>query len=167
MGGPGCALASTLISWMWCCPDWRSCCAVRRTGPLEIFTRWEWPRWDRIQPLLRLGVPMGLTYLIEITSFTLMSIFITHGHGYAAGHQIIANLSAVAYMMPLSLSIATSTLVRSRSAHAIWPPRGVSAGAASAWAPDSPTDRHAALAAARAAAACLCQGSGRVAKHCR
>jgi MATE family multidrug resistance protein len=77
MGGPGCALASTLISWMWCCPDWRSCCAVRRTGPLEIFTRWEWPRWDRIQPLLRLGLPMGLTYLIEITSFTLMSIFIT------------------------------------------------------------------------------------------
>lgn len=112
MGGPGCALASTLISWAWCIAGlW-----ILRTGaayrPLAIFAGWEWPRWDRIRPLLRLGVPMGLTYLIEITSFTLMSIFITRlGTETLAGHQIIANLSAVAYMMPLSLSIATSTLV--------------------------------------------------------
>jgi MATE family multidrug resistance protein len=55
---------------------------------------------------------MGLTYLIEITSFTLMSIFITRmGTVTLAGHQIIANLGAVAYMLPLSLAIATSTLV--------------------------------------------------------
>ncbi|AZG14096.1 MATE family efflux transporter [Cupriavidus pauculus] len=112
MGGPGCALASTLITWVWCL----SGLAILRFGgayrPLSIFTHWEWPRWDRIEPLLRLGVPMGLTYLIEITSFTLMSIFITRmGTETLAGHQIIANLSAVAYMMPLSLSIATSTLV--------------------------------------------------------
>jgi len=112
MGGPGCALASTLITWTWCL----SGLAILRLGaayqPLAIFARWEWPRWDRIRPLLRLGVPMGLTYLIEITSFTLMSIFITRlGTETLAGHQIIANLSAVAYMMPLSLSIATSTLV--------------------------------------------------------
>ncbi len=112
MGGPGCALASTLISWIW----FLSGLAILLRGTayrsLEIFTRWEWPRWDRIQPLLRLGLPMGLTYLIEITSFTLMSIFITRmGTDTLAGHQIIANLSAVAYMMPLSLSIATSTLV--------------------------------------------------------
>lgn len=112
MGGPGCALASTIISWTWCA----SGLAILRLGsayrPLGIFARWEWPRWQRIWPLLRLGVPMGLTYLIEITSFTLMSIFITRlGTDTLAGHQIIANLSAVAYMMPLSLSIATSTLV--------------------------------------------------------
>lgn len=112
MGGPGCALASTLISWVWCL----SGLSILRLGgayqPLGIFARWEWPRWERIRPLLRLGVPMGLTYLIEITSFTLMSIFITRlGTETLAGHQIIANLSAVAYMMPLSLSIATSTLV--------------------------------------------------------
>ena len=112
MGGPGCALASTLISWTWCIAG----LLILRHGaayrPLAIFSRWEWPRRERIVPLLRLGVPMGLTYLIEITSFTLMSIFITRlGTETLAGHQIIANLSAVAYMMPLSLSIATSTLV--------------------------------------------------------
>lgn len=55
---------------------------------------------------------MGLTYLIEITSFTLMAIFIARmGTVVLAGHQIAANVGAVAYMVPLSLSIATSTLV--------------------------------------------------------
>ncbi len=77
MGGPGCALASTLISWTWCIAG----LLILRTGaayrPLALFAGWEWPNWSKIRPLLRLGVPMGLTYLIEITSFTLMSIFIT------------------------------------------------------------------------------------------
>lgn len=112
MGGPGCALASTLVSWGWCLAG----IAILQRGtayrPLALFARWDWPDAGRIGGLLRLGVPMGLTYLIEITSFTLMSIFITRmGTVTLAGHQIIANLGAVAYMLPLSLAIATSTLV--------------------------------------------------------
>lgn len=112
MGGPGCALASTLISWMWCL----SGTLILRHGgayrPLGIFAAWSWPMRSHLWALLRLGVPMGLTYLIEITSFTLMSVFITRlGTVALAGHQIIANLGAVAYMLPLSLGIATSTLV--------------------------------------------------------
>lgn len=77
MGGPGCALASTLISWMWCL----SGVLILRHGsayrPLAIFAAWSWPMRSHLWALLRLGVPMGLTYLIEITSFTLMSVFIT------------------------------------------------------------------------------------------
>ncbi|MGY8524132.1 MATE family efflux transporter [Paracidovorax citrulli] len=112
MGGPGCALASAIISWMWCL----SGAAILGTGrayrPLGIFAAWSWPMRQRLLALIRLGVPMGLTYLIEITSFTLMSVFITRmGTITLAGHQVIANLSAVAYMLPLSLGIATSTLV--------------------------------------------------------
>lgn len=112
MGGPGCGLASTLISWAWCIAG----LLILRYGsayhPLRIFNTWSWPAAAPLRALLRLGVPMGLTYLIEITSFTLMSIFITRlGTVTLAGHQIIANLGAVAYMLPLSLGIATSTLV--------------------------------------------------------
>lgn len=112
MGGPGCSLASTLITWAWCLAALGILYADATYRPIEIFRHWSWPSAHHIRALLRLGIPMGLTYLIEITSFTLMSIFITRmGTVMLAGHQIIANLSAVAYMVPLSLAIATSTLV--------------------------------------------------------
>lgn len=112
MGGPGCAMASTLISWGWCVIGIAILYRGTPYRALQIFTRWSPPRRTSLVALLRLGLPMGMTYLIEITSFTLMAIFITRlGTLPLAGHQIAANMGAVVYMLPLSLSIATSVLV--------------------------------------------------------
>jgi MATE family multidrug resistance protein len=63
-------------------------------------------------PALQLGVPAGLAIMVEVTSFTLMALFIARqGTTAAAAHQIAANMAAVLYMVPLSLAIATSTRV--------------------------------------------------------
>lgn len=73
---------------------------------------WHWPSQ---RALLRLGVPMGLAILIEVTGFAFMAIFIARlGETPVAGHQIAANLVALLFMMPLGLSNATSTLVAQR-----------------------------------------------------
>jgi multidrug resistance protein, MATE family len=70
------------------------------------------PRRDSLMALLRLGVPMGLTILIEVTGFAFMAIFIARlGATPVAGHQIAVNLVSLMFMMPLALSNATSTLV--------------------------------------------------------
>ncbi len=62
--------------------------------------------------LLRLGVPMGLSTVIEVSGFTLMAVFIARvGATQVAGHQIAANLMAMLFMIPLALSHAASTLV--------------------------------------------------------
>jgi len=111
MGGPGCALASMIISWLWFVAAAAILMRNPAYKPFAIFTHYSPPNRARLWALVRLGVPMGVTYLIEITSFTLMAIFIARlGTVVLAGHQIAANLGAVAYMVPLSLSIATSTL---------------------------------------------------------
>ena len=111
MGGPGCALASMIISWLWFVAAAAILTCNPAYKPFAIFTHYSPPNRARLWALVRLGVPMGFTYLIEITSFTLMAIFIARmGTVVLAGHQIAANLGAVAYMVPLSLSIATSTL---------------------------------------------------------
>ena len=111
MGGPGCALASMIISWLWFVAAAAILMRNPAYKPLAIFSHYSPPNRARLWALVRLGVPMGFTYLIEITSFTLMAIFIARlGTVVLAGHQIAANLGAVAYMVPLSLSIATSTL---------------------------------------------------------
>mgnify|MGYP001550567394 CR=1 FL=1 len=81
-------------------------------APYRIWQRLERPDWKRIAEFARLGIPGGLAILVEITSFTLMALFIARqGTTAAASHQIAANLAAVLYMMPLSIAIATSARV--------------------------------------------------------
>jgi MATE family multidrug resistance protein len=70
------------------------------------------PHRASLLALLRLGVPMGLTILIEVTGFAFMAIFIARlGATPVAGHQIAVNLVSLMFMMPLALSNATTTLV--------------------------------------------------------
>ncbi|CAN7346526.1 MATE family efflux transporter [Acidovorax sp. LjRoot194] len=77
--------------------------------PLQLWRRIEPPHWPTIASFARLGVPAGLAVMVEVTSFTLMALFIARqGTIASAAHQIASNLAAVLYMVPLSLSIATS-----------------------------------------------------------
>ncbi|NMM84829.1 MATE family efflux transporter [Rhodococcus sp. SRB_17] len=81
-------------------------------GPLCIWQRMERPDWRQIGALARLGIPAGLAVTVEVTSFTLMALFIARqGMLASASHQIAANLAAVLYMVPLSLAIAASARV--------------------------------------------------------
>ncbi len=108
LGVVGCALSNVLVAWLACC----SGALYLGIGPLgqryRPFANWALPHWPTWRELLRLGVPMGLSNLVEITSFTLISLFIASlGATVVAGHRIVANLSALTYMLPLSLAIAT------------------------------------------------------------
>jgi len=61
-----------------------------------------------MRELLRLGLPMGFSNFVEITSFTLIALFVAQlGATAVAGHRIVANLAALCYMLPLALAIAT------------------------------------------------------------
>ena len=112
MGGPGCAVATVIINWSWLLMTLGFVLFDRFYRPFKIFARFSMPDWHRIWTLLRLGTPIGFSYLIEVTSFTFMSLFIARlGTTALAGHQIVANMGTVIYMVPLSLSIATMTLV--------------------------------------------------------
>lgn len=80
--------------------------------PLRIWRRLERPHWPTIAGFARLGIPAGLAVMVEVTSFTLMALFIARqGTTASAAHQIASNLAAVLYMVPLSLAIATSARV--------------------------------------------------------
>ncbi|KHL09602.1 UNVERIFIED_CONTAM: multidrug transporter MatE, partial [Mumia flava] len=112
LGGPGCGLASTLINWALALIGYTLLAKLDVFAPLAIFSRFCWPVWERQKAILKLGVPMGLSYLIEVTSYTCMALFIAQfGTTTLAGHQIAGNIGAVLYMTPLSIGVAASTLV--------------------------------------------------------
>jgi multidrug resistance protein, MATE family len=78
-------------------------------APLQLWKRLEAPHWPTLAGFARLGIPAGLAVMVEVTSFTLMALFIARqGTASAAAHQIASNVAAILYMVPLSLALATS-----------------------------------------------------------
>src|SRR5207237_9073634 len=70
-----------------------------------------WPQWSAQREILRLGIPMSLSYALEATSFTAITLLAARlGTTVMGGHQVVANLAALCFMLPLSLSVATATL---------------------------------------------------------
>jgi multidrug resistance protein, MATE family len=112
-GGPGCAIATSLIAWLMLLSSALLVYKAPIYRELRIFGHgFSRPQWAAQRNLLKLGIPMGLSYFIEVTAFTLMAIFIARlGAVAVAGHQITANVGTVLYMLPLSLANATGTLV--------------------------------------------------------
>jgi MATE family multidrug resistance protein len=81
-------------------------------APLALWQKLERPDWRQLGRFCRLGIPAGLAILVEVTSFTLMALYVARqGSLSSASHQIAANLAAICYMVPLSLAIATSARV--------------------------------------------------------
>jgi len=69
------------------------------------------PRWVHLKELLRLGIPMGGSYLVEVCAFSFMALIVAReGTLVIGGQQIVANLSALAFMMPMSLGVAAAAL---------------------------------------------------------
>jgi MATE family multidrug resistance protein len=111
-GAVGCAWATVVVNYLFL--GWALW--LLRTQPLyrpyAIWRPLERPDWRAIGHFARLGVPGGLAVMVEVTSFTLMALFIARqGTLASAAHQVAANLAAVLYMVPLSIAIATSARV--------------------------------------------------------
>ena len=80
--------------------------------PYRLWHRLERPDGRVLWQLARLGIPNALSVTVEVTSFTLMALFIARlGTVASASHQIMTSLAALVYMVPLSFAIATSARV--------------------------------------------------------
>lgn len=114
LGAIGAASSQALLAWAICLTGllvlWRS--PYYRQLMLGAGLWPGRPDLPTQKHLLRVGVPMGLSYFVEISAFTLMAIFIARlGPEILAGHRIVANISAMVYMFPLALGTATAALV--------------------------------------------------------
>jgi MATE family multidrug resistance protein len=111
-GVVGCAWASVVVNWMMLAVAvW----LVRHDPLYRPYAIWgaiERPHWPTISQFARLGIPAGLSIMVEVTSFTFMALLIARqGTLPTAAHQIASNMAALLYMVPLSIAIATSARV--------------------------------------------------------
>jgi len=65
-----------------------------------------------MRKLLLLGVPIGLTILVEASVFAFITLFLGGLEAYKiAGHQVAMNVAYLLFMFPLSVSISASIRV--------------------------------------------------------
>jgi MATE family multidrug resistance protein len=111
LGGPGCAVSTSIIAWILAIAAWLVCRFDAGYRPFGVFTRWSWPRWRDQFRLLQIGLPIGFNFLVDVTSFTFMALFIARlGTASSGGHQIAGNLTSLIYMLPLAMASATGVL---------------------------------------------------------
>lgn len=112
MGAAGAAVATSLDAWLMAALAWGWCLHHPRYVEFELRRRLTAPDFAAIREFLKLGIPIGLTFIADVTAFTFMALFIARlGPVISGAHQIAANLAALAFMIPLALGNAASVLV--------------------------------------------------------
>lgn len=112
LGAAGCAWATLIVNYLLLLLALHLLRTQDIYKPYRLWAPMEGPDKRQLGQFLRLGLPGGLAYLVEVTSFTLMAVFIARQGVVAAGsHQIAASMAAVLYMVPLSLALAASSRV--------------------------------------------------------
>ena len=111
MGAPGCAAATAVDVWLMAFIAWGWCLRHPDYQQFRLRRRFVAPDFKAIGEFLRLGIPIGLTFVADVTAFTFMALFIARlGPVISGAHQIAANLAALAFMVPLALGNATAVL---------------------------------------------------------
>ncbi|WP_019896453.1 MATE family efflux transporter [Hydrogenovibrio halophilus] len=114
-GAAGCGIASAMVMWaMLGAGIW----FVRRYPQTRSLTVWPKGTWFRMRwrqglaDILSLGVPNMLALLFEVTLFSLIAVFIAKlGTEVIAANQVVMSYTSMAFMIPLSLSLAVTVRV--------------------------------------------------------
>jgi multidrug resistance protein, MATE family len=109
--GPGCAVAGAIDAWLIAFLAWGWC--LRQPGYARFGIGRPIARPDglAIFAFLKLGIPIGLTFIADVTAFTFMALFIARlGPVASAAHQIASNVAIIIFMIPLALGNATAIL---------------------------------------------------------
>jgi MATE family multidrug resistance protein len=112
LGGAGCGWATGVVFW---CNFLMLLAYVTRNRhfqPFGLASRFDWPQRKRLLEFARLGLPIGLSYFMEVSLFSLIAFLIARfGTVVVASHQSVLNLSGIVYMIPQSLGVALSVRV--------------------------------------------------------
>ncbi|MFM1990442.1 MAG: hypothetical protein RJA99_3399 [Pseudomonadota bacterium] len=110
MGGAGCGLSTAIVFWVSAAIGVALLRRDRFYAPFALRGLGR-PRRGPLGELLRLGLPIGGTYLIDVSAFNVVTLLAARlGTETVGGHAIASNVAAVLYMLPLALSSAAGVL---------------------------------------------------------
>jgi len=112
LGAQGLGIASALMMWVQALGFACYLAKSPRFAQVRPFACFELPRWHMIADLLRTGLPIGITVLMEGGLFIVTALLISRlGTLESAAHQIAINVSHLCFMLPLGIAEATTVRV--------------------------------------------------------
>ncbi|MEI4220276.1 MAG: MATE family efflux transporter [Candidatus Dasytiphilus stammeri] len=115
-GGAGCGMVTAFVYWVMFVSiiTWFNYTSSMKdiTKATNKYLSNFHPDWKAIWSLVTIGFPISLALFFEVTLFALVALLISPlGIVQVAGHHIALNFSSLVFVLPLSLSIATSIRV--------------------------------------------------------
>lgn len=112
LGAQGSGIANAIVLWLQVAAFATYVRLSPRYRPLHLFARFERPDLRAIAGLLHIGVPMGVTLLMEAGMFSIAALLISRlGTVAVAAHQIAINVASITFMVPLGLALAITVRV--------------------------------------------------------
>lgn len=112
LGGAGAGWANAVVMWVMTLAAWWWCWRDPDYRVYRVFERFAWPSWPALRELLTLGLPMGATFLVDVTAFTFMALFIARlGAEASAAHQIVVSVTIFLFMLPIAFGQASAVQV--------------------------------------------------------
>lgn len=112
LGGAGCGIATGLIMWFNALGLLYLIHKDKKLQPYGLLQQYSPPNWSRLAQFLKLGLPIGFSYFVEVTLFVCIALLIADlGTVPLAAHQSALNFTTVLYMIPQSLAAALSVRV--------------------------------------------------------
>lgn len=112
LGAAGLGYATAIVLWLQAAGFLVYLARSPRFADLQLFARFDPPRWPQIRALLALGLPMGVSIFMEGSLFVATALLIGRiGAVDVAAHQIAINVASVCFMLPLGLAMATTVRV--------------------------------------------------------
>ena len=112
LGGAGCGLATGILMWMQLVSLLVIVTKHKSLKKFSLFQRFSKPDWLQQRQLLSLGTPTALTGLAEVSLFSAVALIIAPlGTEILAANQVAISISALTYMLPLSMGIAINIRV--------------------------------------------------------
>jgi MATE family multidrug resistance protein len=112
LGAGGLGFASAIMMWAQALAFAIYLSRAKRFASLHLFGHFEGPRAPVLRELLRTGLPIGVTVLMEGGLFIVTALLIGRLGGIpVAAHQIAINVASLCFMIPFGLAEATTVRV--------------------------------------------------------
>ena len=112
MGGEGCGWATALVMWIMCITGILYLTKSPTFRSIKPFCNWKLAPADEFKQFLKLGTPIGIALLIEVSMFSVIALLLADlGEVMIAAHQITISFTGLIFMLPLSISLALTIRV--------------------------------------------------------